>query len=295
MSITNETLSTFLVKNKMDFDVQMMPQHFTTPEGIEVNAGFCPVRTDSWEPLGNGGKSVRFKPIQNRVAFNVIPEMAKIQNMDLVEGKVWGNGAGTFASVSLGDMTIGGANDGDIVSKHLTVVNSHDGSRALTVLITPYRVLCQNQITAALKKAGDNKFSIRHNSSADTRIDEMINNLRIINGEFERTEDLYNQLHGAKVSKEHLDVVFNRMFPKPVPDAGSRAKTIWKNSKEAVERRFAVEAERTKSSSAWAMYNAIQGTIQHDSRNTAGKSHSVLVGSIATRSKKTLEQVLEVI
>jgi phage/plasmid-like protein (TIGR03299 family) len=295
MNITDTQYNEFLADNRLNYDVEMVPQHITNPQGEQIVTGFCPVRLDTFEALGRGGMTKNFKPIQNADAFRVIPQMAKLTDMELVKGDTWNNGAGVYAQVSLGTMTIGDKSKGDDVEKFLTVINSHDGSRALNIIITPKRVFCQNCIAGAIRDAGEQRFIIRHNASAEIRLEELVEDLRIIRGEFERTEELYNRLHGIKVSTDALDAIFNKAFPKPAEEAGPRSQTIWTRNKEAAVRRFREETELTGWKSAWGVYNAVQGTIQHDSRQTTNKDHSVLVGSIAGRSKKVMEDVLELV
>jgi phage/plasmid-like protein (TIGR03299 family) len=299
--ITDEQFNAFLADNNLNFEVAMHPQHITVPAiddmgnlvaGTEkqVQTGFCPVRTDTMQHLSNGGLSEGFTPIQNRDAFAVIPQLADVIDLKMVKGNVWGNGAGVYAQVSLGDMQVG--NNGDKVGKYLTVINSHDGSQAMRVLITPLRFFCKNQITA-MTKGNENMISIRHTVSASDRLAEMIENMRIVNGVFENTEEVYNQLAGRKIGIDHVEEVVKKLFPL-APEAGVRAVNNHKRQVNAVARRFqAADYGRIERDTAWNLYNAVQGTFQHDARNTASKDKSILMGSIAQKSASALATVME--
>ena len=46
---------------------------------------------------------------------------------------------------------------------------------------------------------------------------------------------------------------------------------------------------------AWNLYNAIQGTFQHDARNTANKNFSILCGGIAGKSREALDNVYDLV
>jgi len=51
------------------------------------------------------------------------------------------------------------------------LTNSHDGSSTIIAGFTPIRVVCNNTLTAALKNI-DNKVSISHTASAESRLRE---------------------------------------------------------------------------------------------------------------------------
>ena len=55
-----------------------------------------------------------------------------------------------------------------------------------------------------------------------------------------------------------------------------------------------IESGRIDRYTAWNLYNAIQGTVQHDSKNTLTKNRSVLMGEIAKFSNESMTTVLEV-
>jgi phage/plasmid-like protein (TIGR03299 family) len=301
--ITDDQYNTFLADNQLDFIVRMEQQSIKVPliddSGFlipgtekEVKTGFCPVRTDTMQPLSNGGLSEGFKPIQNYEAFRVIPELANVVDLEMVKGNIWGNGAGVYAQISLGDMIIG--NNNDKVGKYLSVINSHDGSQSMRVLITPYRFFCKNQIAPAIAHADvSTMISIRHTISASERIEQMISSMRIVNGIFEDTEEVYNQLLTRKVTIDHVDEVVRKLFPL-APEAGVRTVNNHKRQVEAVANRFQnADGGRVERDTAWNLYNAVQGTFQHDGRNTASKDKSILVGAIADKSATALSTVLE--
>lgn len=293
--ISDAELTSFLDNHGMNFDVEMKPTFIEADDQQIETKGFVAMRTDNNTPLGRGGLSSGFHPIQNRDAFRVISEMSGVTDLKMENAGMWGNGAGIYAQISLGDFQVGSSNTGDNVGKYLTIVNSHDGSRGMQILITPYRYFCKNQIASSIAKAGENeKISIRHTSSANIRLEELIETVKIADGVFERTQDIYCKLADTKVTNEHAKEVMEQLFPAPKKFEG-RAKTIWQNSVQAVWDRYKyADGGRIEEATAWNLYNAVQGTIQHDSKNTANKQKSVLMGSIAKRSSESLETVMEV-
>ena len=291
--ITNEQLNTFLNQHGMNFDVEMCPTFVQSGEETINTGGFVAMRTDTNTPLGRGGLSKGFHPIQNRDAFRVISDLSGVTELEMKYAGMWGNGAGIYAQISLGDMQVG--NNGDAVGKYLTVVNSHDGSKGMQILITPYRYWCKNQISASLANAKENeKISIRHTASAERKLEELIHTVKIADGAFERTQEIYNQLANQKINNEYVKEVLEQLFPAPNQEKG-RSKTIWENKIQNVWSRYNyADGGRIERASAWNLYNAVQGTMQHDSKNTAEKAKSVLMGSIAKQSSEALSTVLDI-
>jgi phage/plasmid-like protein (TIGR03299 family) len=303
MQVTQDMVDSFLVTKNLDFTVQMVPtfgqvsvtkEDGTLDTEMKPLGAFAPMRTDTNTFLSSGGLSKDFTPIQNRDAFKIITQLAGVTNIELKNGGQWSNGAGVFAQVSLGSMNVG--NGDDKVGKYLSIVNSHDGSRALTILITPYRFFCMNQIAKAVNKAKKNEnsfISIRHNASAEERIHELIRTVHIADDSFQYSEEVYNKLAQLKINEEYVKEALTRLFP--IEHNDGRGKTIWENRMQGVKNRFMfADAGRIERDTAWNLYNAIQGTVQHDSRNTATKMRSVLMGSIAQQSSDIMTTVLDV-
>ena len=305
MKVTQDMVDSFMKTKNLDFEVAMVPTFAQVGEEFKSLGAFAPMRTDTGVFLSSGGLSKEFTPIQNRDAFKIITQLAGVADIELKNGGMWSSGAGVFAQVSLGTDMVIGKNYGDIgqehqrtdtVRKYLSIVNSHDGSRALTILITPYRFFCMNQIAKAVnkaKKTEDSFISIRHNASAEERIHELIRTVHIADDAFHYSEEVYNKMTQLKINPEYVKETLNRLFP--LNHADGRGKTIWENRLEAVQKRFNfADGGRVERDTAWNLYNAIQGTVQHDSRNTSTKNRSILMGPIAQQSSDIMVEVLDV-
>ena len=291
-NVTEEQFNNFMAENGMDYEVKTMniPDPFTG----EASRFHATYRTDN-NHVFQMGLSKNFTPIQNKDSMGVIRDLSNVTELEMVNGGVWGGGAGLYAQISLGDMEIG--KNGDKIGKYLSVVNSHDGSKAMHVLITPFRYWCKNQISPSLADARnatkDRFITIRHTASADTKIEEMVKTISIADGAFQRTQEIYQKLADTKINAEYVKETLEKLFPLN-PEAGKRGITMWENTQTAIKERFNdADYGRTEVNTAWNLYNAIQGTIQHDGKNTSNKTRSVLMGSIADRSAKALTCVLD--
>lgn len=303
MQVTQDMVDTFLHTKNLDFTVQMVPTFGQVPVTREDGTldtemkslgAFAPMRTDTNAFLSSGGLSKEFTPIQNRDAFKIITQLAGVADIELKNGGQWGGGAGVFAQVSLGNFGIGSGDDK--IGKYLSIINSHDGSRALTILITPYRFFCANQLARAYntaRKSQDQFISIRHNASAEEKIEELLRTVHIADEAFQITAETYNKMAQMKINEEYVKETLARLFPLEHTDG--RGKTIWQNRMEGVQKRFNfADGGRIERDTAWNLYNAIQGTVQHDSRNTATKMRSVLMGPIAQQSSDIMTAVLDI-
>lgn len=294
MTITQDMVNSFLSTNNLNFNVEMIPQYGCV-DGEYISTGsYVPMRMDSKQFLSSGGLSKDFRPIQNRDAFKLISDLSGVANVELKNCGQWGNGAGVFAQVSMGDISVGSR--GDRVGKYLSLVNSHDGSRALTILITPYRFFCMNQIGKAVNSARKSEstfISIRHNASAEERMHELVKTVHIADEVFQYSAEIYNKMDSLKINEEYVKETLSKLFPLEHDDG--RGKTIWENRIRNIKDRFySADSGRVDRYTAWNLYNAIQGTVQHDSKNTQTKNRSILMGDIAKFSNESLTTVLEV-
>ena len=295
---TQEHLTEILGKYDMNYNVALTEciNPFTM-EKDEKN--HCVYREDTKQIFAYG-MSKSFTPIQNQDAFSCIVDLAKVQEIEVVKMAHQRGGAGVYAQINLGgDIQVG--NNGDKVSRYISFINSHDGSRSMNIILTPYRLFCKNQINKAINFAeqeteqGRRKLiGIRHTQSAKFKMEELVETLQIINGQFELSAEHYNKLDQLKINEEYVKEVVNKMFPLNA-EHGSRAKTIWTNTINRVkERYYDADGGRGKVHTAWNLYNAIQGTLQHDSKNTQGKEWSVLFGSVADKSATALQLVSQI-
>ena len=69
---------------------------------------------------------------------------------------------------------------GDAIEPYLVFCNSHDGSGAIRVAMTPVRVVCQNTLNLALKGAS-RVWSARHTENVMSRMDEARETLQLAN------------------------------------------------------------------------------------------------------------------
>ena len=150
------------------------------------------------------------------------------------------------------------------------------------------------------KMANDKKqgkftsLTFKHTKGSRMKIINLSESLKAVDEQFEYTQEIYNRMESTKIiDKEAVSEVISRLFP--MSDS-ERQRTMALNSVEKIMHRLADgDGGRTKSNSAWALFQAIQGTYQHDPiRLTANHEKSILVGCIAEKSAQAMATILEV-
>ncbi|GGM15800.1 DUF932 domain-containing protein [Nakamurella endophytica] len=139
--------------------------------GIDVPDAFATVRTNpatgKVEPLGVVGSG--YRPVQNEAHAEVLNAVVDEGGAHFETAGSLRGGRQVFMTMKLPTtMRIGGV---DPVDLYLVALNSHDGSSAFRLLVSPVRVVCANTQAAALRSA-KSSFSIRHTAGATGRIAE---------------------------------------------------------------------------------------------------------------------------
>ena len=281
-----------------------MAETFAMLDGVYVPTGkFTPVRTDKTGKesiIGGTSFSKQYTPIQNADAFACLGEMADVADIEFVNVGSWGNGAGVYAQISLGEMGEIGAG-ADRVGKYLSLVNSHDGSRSLQLLVTPFRFWCSNQISKAIGDATKHNriISIYHNRKGADRLLELAQAMHTAEAVFESTEEAYKRLADRRITLDEAREAMYRLFPVPVDTrtgTTERIRRTWENRVRGMIDRFnKADDGRLERLTGWNLYNAIQGTFQHDTKKTAMYEKSILLGTIASQSELSLNVVNDIL
>ena len=111
----------------------------------------------------------RYVPMQNWEAFKVWQPFLSDQACITSAGALHG-GRYTWICLNLGEWEV---LPGDVVERHLLIINSHDGSSQIIAQILPNRTACQNILNAHTgATGGSDPFKIRHTGTAMLRLEE---------------------------------------------------------------------------------------------------------------------------
>jgi phage/plasmid-like protein (TIGR03299 family) len=101
---------------------------------------------------------------------------------------------------------------GDVIEPYALLVNGHDGARALTVLPTTVRVVCQNTLNLALGQARQ-VLRIRHEGNVGQRVEEARQCLGVVVRRVEQFEDEVTMLAGRRLTSVEVTDYLQQLFP----------------------------------------------------------------------------------
>ena len=156
----------------------------------------------------------------------------------------------------------------DEVEPYMCFTNSHDGSGAIRICMTPIRVVCQNTLNMALSQA-KRSWSTKHVGDIESKLEEAKMCLELAD------EYMYNlgieaeKLANATLRREQIDEILNEMFP--VDDLTSERKksNIQQVKDEFYIAYFMPDIEKFIGT-AWGAINAMSDCVTHTApkRNT---------------------------
>ncbi|CAM5272019.1 hypothetical protein SAVIM338S_00004 [Streptomyces avidinii] len=117
-------------------------------------------------------------------------------------------------------LTIG---QGDEVDLYIAAYNSHDGSSAFRIVVTPVRVVCANTLRAALRDA-KSSYTVRHTSGARGRIAQARQALGLTFKYAEEFEKAAQRMAEAEISTREMRAVVDQLWP-VLPGDSPRKKT----------------------------------------------------------------------
>jgi phage/plasmid-like protein (TIGR03299 family) len=101
----------------------------------------------------------------------------------------------------------------DEYNPYLLFMNGHDGTRAVTVCMTPVRVVCWNTVNLALRSAKQ-KWSFKHTANVHSRLTMAKQTMGLAGTYMEALEKRSEQLATIKVSPTEFNLYTEMLFPK---------------------------------------------------------------------------------
>ena len=175
-------------------------------DGTEVKGNYANVRSSDNKPLGIVGD--RYKIVQNTDAFAftdaLLGEGVRYETAgSLKDGKVIWLLARMPESIEI---------LGDKVDPYMVFTNTHDGSGAVRVCMTPVRVVCNNTLNAAMRGA-KRVWSARHTGSVTNKLDDARETLQFANQYLQETKNTFEELHKVKLNEFTLYKMVNNIIP----------------------------------------------------------------------------------
>lgn len=167
---------------------------------VPVENKFLTVRQDTQQVLGAVGKN--YRTFQNEDAFDFANELLGF-GVEFDAAGHYDDSKKVFLTAKLQNgITVPGTDDN--LDLFLLFKTSHDGSSAITAMITPIRLACTNMMNLASRNAVS-KWSARHTARASEKIEEAARTLSLVDAYRTEFEIISAQLNDVEVSLEGFE------------------------------------------------------------------------------------------
>lgn len=205
-----------LIAAGLDWDVVQRPVF--TQDGVKVPGYFANVRQQDGSILGV--VTSRYKVVQNRDAFGFTDALLG----DGVRYETAGSLMGGRKTWILAKLPTRYIIQGEQILPYLVFSNTHDGSGAIKIAMTPIRVVCNNTLNLALDTA-DRSWSIHHTGDIAAKLEDARETLFM-------AEDYMNELGKGfeDLSRKRLtDAAVDEFIKELLPIADDASETTEKN------------------------------------------------------------------
>lgn len=158
---------------------------------------------------------------------------------------------------------------GDAVEPYLCFTNSHDGSGAIRVCMTPVRVVCQNTLNIALSGA-KRTWAARHTGNIDAKLEEARTCLTLADKYMAELNSAADKLANTTVTDDQIQQILSELFPLK-DDASDREKNNVRALKDEYMVCYFMPDVAKFRGTAWGAVNAMADMVDHNRprRNTA--------------------------
>ncbi|WP_336784055.1 DUF932 domain-containing protein [Paenibacillus illinoisensis] len=237
----------------LDWDVIQSPVYV---DDQKVDNYFANKRSDNNEVLGI--VTGRYSIVQNSEAFAFTDSLIK-------EGEVKYETAGSLKDGRqvwmLAKMEQEYSILGDKFDPYMCFINSHDGTGAVRVLMTPIRVVCQNTLNAALAGA-KRAWSTTHVGNMADKLEDAKNTLMYAGHYMNKLEEDAHRLTDIKLTAEKYGEIINEILPITVKTSERQAKVI-QLRRDAILHAMKADDIRKFAGTGWGFMNAISDYTTH--------------------------------
>ena len=150
---------------------------------------------------------------------------------------------------------------GDKFDPYICFTNNHDGKGAVTVCMTPIRVVCNNTLNLALGSA-KRSWSIRHLGDIASKLHEARHTLALADLYMDKLDLEANRLAGIKITDPELEAIFDELYPIKIDDS-IRKKTNIISMKEDIFKKYESPDISQFKGTAWGVINAVTDFAAH--------------------------------
>ena len=249
---------------ELDWRVEQTPVF--TDAGIEIPGYKANRRNTDGSILGI--VSDRYKIVQNTEAFEFTDAIVGETEDGVVKYETAGSLCGGKRIWLLAKMPTKKVLDDD-VEPYMFFSNSHDGTGAIKVGMTPVRIVCANTLAIALNTA-KRQWSTKHVGDMQSKLEEAKLCLRMADSYMANLDVEADRLANAKLYREQIEEILDEMFPAD-DNTSERKKNNIIQFKNQFWTAYNMPDIQKFEDSAWMAVNAMSDVITHSAprRNTA--------------------------
>ena len=227
-----------------------------TEDGTKIDGFRANVRDSDNSVLGI--VTDRYKVVQNNEAFAftdaLLGEGVRYETAGALQG-----GRRTWMLARLPHQYI---ISGDEITPYLVFMNSHDGTGAIKVAMTPIRVCCQNTLNMALSTA-KRSWSCNHTGDIEDKMEEARNTLLYANKYMAELGRSIDKMQQIKLSDKKVYEFLDELFPINEGATYQQRKNILKMREDAKIRYFDAPDLQHVGHNAYRFVNAVSDFATH--------------------------------
>lgn len=245
---------------ELNWKVEQCP--IATDDGEQVAGYLCNRRSDTHDILGV--VSDRYQVVQNSEAFAFTDRLVggdvKYETAGSLSGgrRVW-----LLARLPQKKVV------GDDVVPYLCFVNSHDGTSAIRVCMTPIRVVCNNTLNVALNSA-KRQWSTCHKGDLGSKMYDAAKTLEMAESYMSAMIQFGDMLANTRIAHDKLDKYINALFPIHDDDSERKKANVQRSRTEFMTCYYAPDIKKFEGT-AWGLVNAASDMATHTSPARATK------------------------
>jgi len=206
------------------------------------------------------------------------------------------NGRVVFGTMSIPrTMVLDPQGANDETKLYLVVYTSHDGSVSVQSAITPVRVMCQNTLNFAMRKAKQS-FKLRHTQTVEGRIAQARQTLGLTFEYMDEFEKQAQELFAIEVNNAKFNEIINKIYPKPENES-KISLTKWENKVIKLDELYNAPHNANIRNTAWGVVNTLTERIDYH-RIAKKNADSLMAGAsgfdaiVNAEKNKIVKQVL---
>ena len=252
--ITTETIMNGNIPEEMCFTMHKEPLFAINPTTGETTA------VHGYSSVINDKTGTAYSPVSDKYqVVDNLEALGAVQYIENFKALKWGetNKGMQYLIGSLPEVNI----LGDTFTPHLVFRNSFDGSSNIQMAICPLRIVCQNQISWALKEA-NNSVNLRHTRNVGDKLAEahrLICSTDHYMRELTKEAEKYASI---KLSKSELDKIISELFPMP-NDASDIQKARVEAKINQFKNAYNCKDNQNFKGTGWGLINAYTDFISH--------------------------------